>query len=105
MRTKAEVRCLCAGVCRKCRNPQKPASRSGYDGAADGLFCERNILAVGAEEELRLYAVPDASGYAQLMVPGFGSRIMDSFRKATAFSSPSSTDIRLSSCSMESTRS
>lgn len=43
--------------------------------------------------------------YAQDMVPGFGSTIMASLTKATALARPSSMVIRLSSCSMESTRS
>ena len=43
--------------------------------------------------------------YAQAIVPGFSSVITMGCRKATALRRPSSMDIRLSSCSMESTRS
>lgn len=43
--------------------------------------------------------------YAQDMVPGFGSCMMTVLRQSIALESPSSTDIKLSSCSMERTRS
>ena len=43
--------------------------------------------------------------YAQDMVVGFSSVMITFLRKATAFCRPSSMVIRLSSCSMESTRS
>ena len=46
-----------------------------------------------------------AHPYAQLMPVGLGSSMMMSFRKVTALRRPSSMLIRLSSCSMDSTRS
>lgn len=46
-----------------------------------------------------------AVGHAQDIVVGLGSWMMMGFRSATAFSSPSSIDMRLSSCSIDITRS
>ena len=72
-----------AGSPRKRQNPYEDFTFS-Y-----GLF-----LIIERSVRLRLF-------YAHDMEPGFGEDIMARFKKYAAFSSPSSTDIRLSSCSID----
>ena len=70
-----------------------PPSDGGRDAAARGCLFQRHPLVFFLFSQ------------AQDMVPGFGSCIKIGLRKATALVRPSSIDMRLSSCSIESTRS